>query len=56
MSRRILTFMLAIVVALVNPAVMSDTLRGEAKFYKCVAGKLIAITEEEAVALGYVKE
>ena len=40
----------------VDPAVMSDTLRGEAKFYKCVAGKLIAITEEEAVALGYVKE
>lgn len=40
----------------VDPAVMSDTLRGEAKFYKCVAGKLIAITEEEAVSLGYVEE
>lgn len=40
----------------VDPAVMSDTLRGEAKFYKCVAGKLIAITEEEAVTLGYVEE
>lgn len=40
----------------VDPAVMSDTLAGTAKFYKCVAGKLIAITEEEAVALGYVEE
>lgn len=40
----------------VDPTVISDALRGEAKFYKCVARKLIAITEEEAVALGYVKE
>ena len=40
----------------VDPAVMSNTLAGTAKFYKCVAGKLIAITEEEAVTLGYVEE
>ena len=40
----------------VDPAVMSDTLTGTAKFYKCVAGKLIAITEEEAITLGYVEE
>ena len=40
----------------VDPAIMSDTLVGTAKFYKCVAGKLIAITEEEAVTLGYVEE
>lgn len=40
----------------VDPTVMSDTLTGTAKFYKCVAGKLIAITEEEAIALGFVEE
>ena len=40
----------------VDPAIMGDTLVGTAKFYKCVAGKLIAITEEEAVTLGYVEE
>lgn len=40
----------------VDPAIMADTLFGTAKFYKCVAGKLIAITEEEAVTLGYVEE
>lgn len=40
----------------VDPSIMASALTGTAKFYKCVAGKLIAITEEEAVALGYVKE
>lgn len=40
----------------VDPAIMSDILFGTAKFYKCVAGKMIAITEEEAVTLGYVEE
>lgn len=40
----------------VDPSIMASALTGTAKFYKCVAGKLIAITEEEAVALGYVEE
>lgn len=39
-----------------DPALISDILFGTAKFYKYVAGKLIAITEEEAVTLGYVEE
>ena len=40
----------------VDPSIMASALTGTAKFYKCVAGKLIAITEEEAVSLGYVDE
>lgn len=40
----------------VDPSIMASALTGTAKFYKCVAGKLIAITEEEAVTLGYVEE
>lgn len=40
----------------VDPSIMASALTGTAKFYKCVAGKLIAITEEEAVSLGYVEE
>ena len=40
----------------VDPGVMGRTLGGTAKFYKCVGGNLIPITEEEAVSLGYVKE
>ena len=40
----------------VDPSVMSSALTGVAKFYKCVGGNLIAITEEEAVTLGYVEE
>lgn len=40
----------------VDPETMGRTLDGTAKFYKCVSGNLIPISEEEAVSLGYVEE
>lgn len=40
----------------VDPEIMGRALEGTAKFYKCISGNLIPISEEEAVSLGYVEE